>query len=615
MTNGAEKRGDSSPRQPSDELLDLAWGLSEGSLSETDAARLEALLANPANRVDYTQFMQMVAGLEWQGMGTFAPALGDPQGFRAQPPLWTGNPIDSTATGNSTASTGVERTSPSALPRLSLYRPFSAALCASLATFAAVFLVQHWNETSDSSATALAGKPAPMSAAPIAYLSSATGYRWGNDSPHLQIVGSPVNVGDAMTLQEGVAEFRLSNGVRLSLEGPAGVVMTSTNSLVLQYGKLTTYIPESVPEFKVMAGASRLTASGAAFGIDLAGGKTEIHVFSGEVTALNTSFMENYRDLVVDEDQHAANDETTERTGIFEHITVVHGRSLTLSDDKDTVYVSGWGSADESKFTTRLPLAEPLQVTRKYVEAVRAADPAGYWRFEASDGNLIKNDVRNGFDLHVLGKIKLVSGADNHVLELGGSDSDGFLMAQEATNALSHSDYSVEVWLRPNHVHAGAVVTFAGESPETHDDRPGFYLGLHGFGNIQSLSSAHPSVLRYLNRNPPSGDAATGANCYSGDSYQVRRWQHVVAVKKGAETRLYLNGEMVANAMGADSLAKGLRLIIGEASTTQRTYRYCGQLDELSIYQHALSEEEVHRHFRAVPLPAERKGSANKETI
>jgi len=132
---------------------------------------------------------------------------------------------------------------------------------------------------------------------------------------------------------------------------------------------------------------------------------------------------------------------------------------------------------------------------------------------------------------------------------------------------------------------------------------------------MQSMSNSYPSVLRYLNRNPPSGDATTGANCYSGDAYQVRRWQHVVAVKKGAETRLYLNGESVASATGADSLSRGLTLIVGEASTTQRTYRYCGQLDELSLYEHALSEQEIRRHFRAVRLPAEGKEKANKEAI
>ena len=134
------------------------------------------------------------------------------------------------------------------------------------------------------------------------------------------------------------------------------------------------------------------------------------------------------------------------------------------------------------------------------------------------------------------------------------SNADGFLKAVSPTDALSHSEYTVELWLRPSHVHAGTVVALTGESPDTREQRPGFYLGLHGFGNTQASSGVHAGVLRYLNRNPPSGDATSGANCYSGDTYQVRRWQHVVAAKDATTARLYVNGKLAARANKAEAL-------------------------------------------------------------
>ena len=122
-----------------------------------------------------------------------------------------------------------------------------------------------------------------------------------------------------MTLQEGIAEFRLSSGVQLSLEGPAAVVMTSSSSLVLQYGKLTAYVPDATTDFKVMAGGGiRLNASRAAFGVDLAGADTEIHVFSGEVKAANTSIIDDLQDLAVDDNHRGRSDETTRSAIIFE---------------------------------------------------------------------------------------------------------------------------------------------------------------------------------------------------------------------------------------------------------------------------------------------------------
>src|SRR5882757_7177031 len=66
MTNDANGSDSfSQPRNPG-EVLDLAWAHCEGTLSEADNARLEVLLTDAANRADYTQYMLMVADLEWE---------------------------------------------------------------------------------------------------------------------------------------------------------------------------------------------------------------------------------------------------------------------------------------------------------------------------------------------------------------------------------------------------------------------------------------------------------------------------------------------------------------------------------------------------------------------
>ena len=317
------------------------------------------MLTDPANRNEYMQFMQVVASLEWERSDAFPPALGDSGELWTRPSTIMGKPGVLITKVNASPNSDVQSILPvhngktNLYRRLKVFRSFPVALCASLATLIAVLSIQHWSKApTDPTATPLAATSQPMqsSTAPIAYLSSATGYRWGDDSPHLHVAGSPVSAGEAMTLQEGVAEFRLSSGVQLNLEGPAGIIIASPNSLVLQYGKLTAYLPESATEFKVMAGASRLMTSGAAFGVDLGGGDMELHVFSGEVTAVNTSFMESYRDFVVDDKQQDDSVGSPDHVGLLEQVTVVHGRSLTLKDDRESVYVTGWAQPTTPSF-------------------------------------------------------------------------------------------------------------------------------------------------------------------------------------------------------------------------------------------------------------------------
>jgi FecR protein len=55
------------PQQPSDELLDLIWDLSEGDVDGDSVSRLnELMLASAANRAAYVQFLQVAAWLEYE---------------------------------------------------------------------------------------------------------------------------------------------------------------------------------------------------------------------------------------------------------------------------------------------------------------------------------------------------------------------------------------------------------------------------------------------------------------------------------------------------------------------------------------------------------------------
>jgi hypothetical protein len=168
---------------------------------------------------------------------------------------------------------------------------------------------------------------------------------------------------------------------------------------------------------------------------------------------------------------------------------------------------------------------------------------------------------------------------------------------------LATDDYSVEMWVKPSHVHNGGLLSMlaeaAGDAKDARDLHAVFLqlLGQQG----PTFDREHPCRIRFLHRNPPGTNALTGTSCISKSAYTLRRWQHVVGVKEGESVRLYVDGVLSARANDKTPLASGpLRIAIGQPLIVRRVLPFVGQLDEIAIYDHALSDEEVARHHRSV---------------
>jgi hypothetical protein len=110
----------------------------------------------------------------------------------------------------------------------------------------------------------------------------------------------------------------------------------------------------------------------------------------------------------------------------------------------------------------------------------------------------------------------------------------------------------------------------------------------------------HPGRVRFLHRSPPSNESELGTSCYSKDAYTFRKWQHVVAVKDGSHMSLYLNGALVGQGEDVSPLPANMRLLIGRLYPSRRVRPLVGQLDELAVYNRALTPREISSHYRLV---------------
>jgi hypothetical protein len=583
--------------EPSNELKDLVDRFLDGSISDDEMRQLDAILKpdeSSAARAFFLQYCQMHIEL-----GTDATV--EQQAERA---------FDNFCERRERIATGAMGAAPAApqsprhFPFLSLgadfydsvWQPaliFSAGIVVAAVCFGVWFQSRGDRPTegniavraTDSGTVATSVDPRIL---PVAYLVSTNGCAFGGNSPRVQTVGSSVKLGDEITLHEGIADFRLSSGVSLSVEGPAALMLTSPTTMVLQHGKITMHVPWAASEFRVLAGDCRLTAREAEFGADVVRNSVEVHAFSGDVSVARSPFsapsrLADDRDDILD----------------LEPLTIRQGEAVAFVCDKFELKPPVQRKADRTRFATNLSMRGALPVPQQYIDLVLNQDsklrPVSYWRFESLADQAVQNEIADAPPLKVWGELSLTGDAPNRSVEFRGPEVSGYLTSAGAIPKLNGPDCTVEVWAKPSHFHLGVLAGLTtGNFVSTAKEPVKFGIRLEF---LQGVLSSHPGSLRFLHRNPPG---LRGGSIYSNCLYALRRWQYLVGVKSGSSVCLYLDGQKVADAATRGLLARTPYLIVGRSFADLLEDCFVGQLDELAIYNRALSEDEIKRRFNII---------------
>jgi hypothetical protein len=223
-------------------------------------------------------------------------------------------------------------------------------------------------------------------------------------------------------------------------------------------------------------------------------------------------------------------------------------------------------------FSTRSYLNDLLAISR--AAAVDAADSGlvakyhadGNW-FDAS-GNGLDGATVNGPVFSSDSKVGYASG------EFGSTDAHveiGNLYGKFPDNT-----YSIEAWVKLDDLGAGLRRTIAGGVDEGHD----FALGLHAGQFVAFV-----------------GDGSTMTYAYSGFSPNIGEWYHLAATYDDEMMRLYVNGEL-RDFLYADwrQVNGGVDFWLGNESCCLDN-GFNGLLDEVAIYNRALSDGQVLDHY------------------
>jgi ferric-dicitrate binding protein FerR (iron transport regulator) len=237
-----------------DELWSLVEALVEGSATAAERDRLEARLrAEPAARSFYVAFLDLHAHLQWRTRGEASPTRSAELGARnaARAPRWR-------------------------------RAAFAASLALAAGLLVAFFVWRHGPEE---------GEFADLPDAPagsVAVLIDNSNTVWEKDTDLPTGTGSALPPG-RLKLRAGVVEIAFHNGGEVLLEGPADFEVSAADGAFLHRGKLTARVPEGAPAFRVGMPGVVVTDRGGECGLlrDETG-RTEVHVFEGEVGASAT---------------------------------------------------------------------------------------------------------------------------------------------------------------------------------------------------------------------------------------------------------------------------------------------------------------------------------------
>lgn len=186
---------------------------------------------------------------------------------------------------------------------------------------------------------------------------------------------------------------------------------------------------------------------------------------------------------------------------------------------------------------------------------------AGYWKFDETSGTIAIDSSGSG------NNATLVNGASWTTGQIGGAvNLDGWNDYVNCGNAQSldiTGDISIAFWLRADNF-----------SNEPDLITKGGYTQAY---SVWAISDGH---IRFAINN----DRLT-----SNTALSTSQWYHIAATRSGNSRKIYINGQLNAS----DTYAPAIGTTASNLIISSTSYPFNGRIDDVRIYDHALSAAEV----------------------
>ncbi len=416
------------------------------------------------------------------------------------------------------------------------------------------------------------------------------GVKWTSDTEPHPSTGD-ILAATHLDFTAGRITLSMLTGVVVEVEGPAHLELVDTAKVICHRGRIRAKVPPGAEGFVVLGPFAAILDLGTEFGVNVNDdGTMKGRIFKGKLEASLLGANGSPERSYYLDSEHA------DRTQEF----LIDSRARRMDVVPKT---NDFLSASAA---TALPY---LTLPQTYAKTVLDSRPWSYWRFE-SVGSApefeVKNEIAGRPSLRGMGHFTTAGwpGA-NQCIEFPSTPDRQFLAMKELWTPTWRDGFAVEYWCVGSSIsHSSLVAAVAPQDTNNH-------VFLMELTSRNRLTFHKPASHRLLHRWPAGWEG--GDNVYSPDPYVPNRWQHVVGQVRGDRMELYVDGEPAGTLSikpeHQDTLCQFVvgRLTTQPGSGVSIDRPFVGRLDELAVYDHPLSIEEIRAHSQLGHADPERR--------
>jgi ferric-dicitrate binding protein FerR (iron transport regulator) len=418
----------------------------------------------------------------------------------------------------------------------------------------------------------------PVPSAFVATLSDGIDVKWSDPRQPLEL-GSVLRPG-IFKLVAGYARITFDEGARIIVEAPAEIELESENRAFVQTGKVSAEVPTEAQSFTINTPSASMVDLGTEFCVYVQeDGTSDLHVFKGKVALVAGPIGKKTNDL--------------NANGAKEQI-VRTGQAKRVAADSSEIEDIRFG---QTAFVRNIP--------SPYELAVRRSRPRGYWRFGRENLNKCDNSIdsaRNvakyvgstAFDENGPG---LGDGKSNDALKLNGRPDNYMIIENIASGRLQRGGLSLVLWLRADKIAEQSILT-----NETKTGQASWFSRYF----LMEENGQFVFIVYFDDDRMYEGRPVETCLIRSEQLAQKGRWYHLAVTLSQNHVRMFIDGRLEAEA----------REPIEQFSNADLLWYLCtgadieptdgddappinGAIDELAIYDRALSPEEIRQLYLA----------------
>jgi len=370
-------------------------------------------------------------------------------------------------------------------------------------------------------------------------------------------------------LKKGELTIVFDHGTEVLFKAPAKIDLETDMLIKLLNGGLVARVTDDGYGFTVLGPDSAVIDLGTEFAVSVEGDKSWVEVYDGEVDV-----------ALLDEKGHAWKNKSLFATGPVK-VDSKSGKILKEAPQKPLV-----------KFP-KIELEE-LNISSSYASAVLESKPLSYWRFNEKKVEKVK-DEKSKSNFASRGAVETYKNALHFP---NGKKGHGYAVINNLKPDFFSKEYSIELWINPSFTQDRVVLDSYIKNALNKREK-----------KILKMSIMHNRVqpvypgqsIRVMNELWPVGEEGV-SNIYSDQKYTAGQWHHLVLVRDSEHLKFYMNGSLssqmkvVPMNLESDSLEIALGVLILSSERGQKNH-FKGLMDEVAIYDTALSESEIQKHY------------------